>query len=155
MPCCRTALTQEVGTSAYRGPEARCTSAWQQGSVASVGNAARRASVSVGVRLICAKVETAVQTWNHARSVGGAPSRIRLVAFTDTSGLLRVIGGANAMRVFVKPLRAGLAIPQLSAQLIEIDRTDQHCSHGNLLPEGWEPKDNEAVEQHDGDNDAD
>jgi hypothetical protein len=48
-----------------------------------------------------------------------------------------------------------LAIPQLPAKLVEIDRTDQYRSHGNLLPERWEPEDNETVEQHDGDDDAD
>src|SRR5271165_5866885 len=46
----------------------------QQGGVASIGDAAWRAQVSMGVCSSCAKIEAAIQTPNDARSLGDTPS---------------------------------------------------------------------------------
>jgi hypothetical protein len=70
----RTAPTQKAGTSAYHGLGTRCTCTRATRQRAPIGNATRRALVSVGGCPSYAKVETPVQSWNDARSVGGAPN---------------------------------------------------------------------------------
>jgi hypothetical protein len=39
--------------------------------------------------------------------------------------------------------------------LVDIDGSDQNCSHGDLLPKGRESEDNETVEQNNRDDRAD
>jgi hypothetical protein len=74
LSCCRTALMEKPGMSAYREQRRDARLHARQGGVASIGDATRRTQVSVGVHPRSAKIDGAIQRSNHAPSLGDAPS---------------------------------------------------------------------------------